>query len=199
MLDILISIGLIFIGYFSGSLSFALWVTRITKGFDLRSSGSQHATTTNTIRQAGWGLGLVVFILDVGKGFVPTFLAVNYGPLPWAVPLTAAMTVVGHCWPIFAGFRGGMGLAAAGGSILVVYPWGLLIGLGIVILLALTLKHAARAGLFTGLLLAPVFWLFGRGGEVIWLATLVGMVLAVRFYSDWNREYNELWLDREKP
>jgi glycerol-3-phosphate acyltransferase PlsY len=43
------------LGYLSGSLPFSVWVTRFAKGVDVRSAGSGHATTTNTIRQAGFG------------------------------------------------------------------------------------------------------------------------------------------------
>lgn len=199
MTDILLALGLLISGYLSGSFSFALWTTRILKGVDVRDSGSHHATTTNTIRQAGWGAGAVVLVLDIAKGFIPTYLAVHYSPLDWVIPLTAMAAVAGHCWPLFTGFRGGMGLAATGGSILAVYPLGFLIGMGILIFLALVIKHSARAGFFTGLLLAPAFWLAGESGTVIWLALAVGLVIAIRFLSDWNRKYRELWLDREKP
>jgi glycerol-3-phosphate acyltransferase PlsY len=199
MTEALMSLGLIILGYLSGSMTFALWVTRIKIGVDVRDAGSHHATTTNTIRQAGWGAGVVVFVLDIAKGYVPTYFAAQFSPYEWVIPLTAMAAVAGHCWPLFAGFRGGMGLATAGGSILVIYPLGMLIGLGIVIALSLAIKHSARAGLITGALLAPAFWIAGERGIIIWLAASVGVVIVTRFLSDWNRKYRELWLDRERP
>ena len=66
-------------GYLLGSLPFSIWVTRFVKGVDVRDAGSGHATTTNTIRQAGFGWGALVFILDVAKGFIPTYLAFQIG------------------------------------------------------------------------------------------------------------------------
>ena len=180
-----------------GSLSFALWVTRAVTGEDVRLGGSGHATATNTFRQAGWAAGILVALLDIGKGFLPTYLAVKYSPVEWAIPLTAALAVAGHCWPALAGFRGGMGLATAGGTILAVYPLGFLIAAGLLIALVLAIKHSARASFFTGLLLAPTFWLFGGRSELILLALGVGIVLMLRFATDWNRQYRELWLDRE--
>ncbi len=89
------------LGYFSGSLPFSVWVTHLAKGVDVRSAGSGHATTTNTIRQAGFGWGALVAILDLAKGFIPTLLAVNYSNETWVIVLTAALGVVGHCWPVF--------------------------------------------------------------------------------------------------
>ena len=188
------------LGYLSGSLTFAIWVTRLVKGVDVRDAGSGHATTTNTIRQAGFGPGAVVGVLDVAKGFVPVWLALRYGgDLPgWVVPLTAALAVVGHCWPVFGGFRGGMGLATAGGALLAKSPLAFVLGAGLLIALVLIIHHGARASVVTGVLLAPELWLFGLRGQVLWIAVAVGVVIAFRFLIDWNRRYRELWLDREK-
>lgn len=187
------------LGYLSGSLTPSIWITRWIKGVDVRDAGSGHATTTNTIRQAGFGWGALVLMVDIAKGFLPTWLALTYAPAIWIVPLTAGAAVIGHCWPLFAGFRGGMGLACAGGCLLATEPLAMLIGLGILIALLMTIRHGARASVFTGVLMAPVFWLLGLRGIEIWIAIAVGGVIALRFLIDWNRQYRELWLDRENP
>ena len=186
------------LGYLSGSLTPSIWITRLVKGVDVRDAGSRHATTTNTIRQAGFGWGALVLVIDIAKGFF-TWLAVQFAPAVWIVPLTAGAAVIGHCWPVFAGFRGGMGLACAGGCLLAAEPLAMLIGLGILITLLLTIRHGARASVFTGILMSPVFWLLGFRGIEFWIAITVGVVIALRFLIDWNRQYRELWLDREKP
>jgi glycerol-3-phosphate acyltransferase PlsY len=190
------------LAYLCGSLPFSIWVTRFAKGVDVRAAGSGHATTTNTIRQAGFGWGALVAILDLAKGFLPTFLALSLGrdtiPL-YIVPLTAAFAVVGHCWPIFAQFRGGMGLAPLAGALFATNWVSVFIGLGLLLGLLFTLRHAARAGVLTGILLAPVLWLFQLRGIEMWIALACGLVIAYRFLIDWNRKYRELWLDREKP
>src|SRR6266498_4275522 len=82
------------LGYLSGSLPFSVWVTRFVKHVDVRDAGSGHATTTNTIRQAGFGWGALVAVLDVTKGFLPTFLALKYANNVWVIVLTAAFAVV---------------------------------------------------------------------------------------------------------
>ena len=187
------------LGYLSGSLPFSIWVTRYAKGVDVRSAGSGHATTTNTIRQAGFGWGALVAILDVAKGFMPVFLAVTYSHETWVIVLTAALAVAGHCWPLFAQFRGGMGLAAFGGALFVVNWFSVLIALGLLLTLLLITRHGARASVLTGILVAPLFWLFNLRGLEFWIALACGLVIAYRFLIDWNRKYRELWLDREKP
>ncbi len=189
------------LGYVLGSLPFAIWITRLVKGVDVRDAGSGHATTTNTIRQAGFGWGALVLLLDIAKGFLPVWLALQVGRdgiPPYVVPVTAALAVAGHCWPLFAQFRGGMGLATAGGALLALSPLAFVLCLGLLILLTLTVRHSARASVFTGVLIAPMLWLFNQRGPVFWAAIGVGLVIAFRFLIDWNRQYRELWLDREK-
>jgi len=187
------------LGYLFGSLSFSIWITRYVKNVDVRNSGSGHATTTNTIRQAGFGWGAMVLVLDVAKGFIPTYLAVSQvdNP-PYIVVLTSTFAVIGHCWPIFAQFRGGMGLATAGGTFLAVNPLAFLISLGLLILLVLVVHHSARASVFTGILVTPVLWLFNIRDISVWVTLGAGIVIAIRFLTDWNRKYRELWLDRDK-
>jgi acyl phosphate:glycerol-3-phosphate acyltransferase len=186
------------IAYLFGSLPFSVWITRLVKGVDLREAGSGHATTTNTIRQAGFGWGALVLVLDIAKGFIPTYLAVNQNAPTCIVALTAAFAVVGHCWPVFAQFRGGMGLAATGGAFLAINPLAFVVGLGLLVLLVLTVRHSARASVFTGILVAPALWLFHIRDASLWAAVGAGAVIAIRFLVDWNRQYRELWLDREK-
>ncbi|MCP4711010.1 MAG: glycerol-3-phosphate acyltransferase [Planctomycetes bacterium] len=186
------------LAYLSGSLPFALWVTRLVKNIDIRDGGSGHVTTTNTIRQAGFVAGAAVLILDISKGFLPLYFAIRAGLPAWSVAVTAALVVIGHCYPIFANFRGGMGLAVAGGTMLAVAPKTFLIVLALLIFLVLVIRHSARAALFTGLLAPILIYLLNYRGTELWVITAVGLVIAFRFTVDWNRQYRELWLDREE-
>ena len=185
-------------GYLIGSLPFALWITRWVKGIDVRDGGSGHVTTTNTIRQAGWLPGIAVLILDIGKGFIPTYLAYNFGHSDILVVLTAMLAVIGHCWPIFAQFRGGMGLATTAGSYLAVFPFAFVVGLGVLVALVLIIRHSARATFFAAFLIPVAFWALGMRDLILYVSIGTGIVVAVRFTIDWNREYRELWLDREQ-
>ena len=198
MLIILYALGFGLFGYLCGSLPFAVWITRLVKGVDVRAAGSGHATTTNTFRYAGLLPAAAVFILDVAKGFVPTWLALHYAPAAWIAVPTAVLAVVGHCWPLFANFRGGMGLATANGGMMAAFPFAILINYAMLGLLTLILRHSARASVIAGILIAPVLWLIGLRGPVLGIAAAVGLVVALRFLIDWNRKYRELWLDREK-
>ena len=186
------------LGYLCGSIPSAVWITRLVKGVDVRTVGSGHATTTNTYRQAGILPAAVVLTLDLTKGFVPTWLALQYAPAQWIAALTAAAAVAGHCWPLLADFRGGMGLATANGSMAAAFIFAPVIGYALAGLLTVLIRHSARAAVASGLLFAPILWLLGQRGTVIWVAAAAGLVVAFRFLVDWNRKYRELWLDRER-
>lgn len=186
------------LAYLSGSLPWAIWITRRVKGVDVRQAGSGHATTTNTFRQAGLLPALLVLALDIAKGWLPLWLALRLDAPGFILALVALAAVAGHCWPIFAGLRGGMGLATAGGAILALSPLGFLLGLAYLIALVLLLRHSARASVVVGASLPLLYRFFPYPfpPELVWVAAGVGVVIAVRFLIDWNRRYRELWLDR---
>ena len=184
------------LAYFAGSLPFALWITRLVKNVDIRDSGSGHVGTTNTIRQAGFAPGIAVLLLDILKGFLPIYFADRAGLSTWSLAISAGLVVIGHCYPVFANFRGGMGLAVAGGATLAVSIPAFFICLALLIFLLLAIRHSARAALITGILSPFLLYALNYRGEVIWVVAATGFAVAIRFTIDWNREYRELWLDR---
>lgn len=190
-------VALIVVAYLIGSLPFGVWVGHAVTGRDIRSSGSGHSGATNTLRQAGVAAGVLVLALDVGKGYAAVALAERYARQPWMVPLAAAAAVAGHCWPLFAGGRGGMGLATAGGAVIRLFPLGFVIGVGLAAAGSLILRHSARGNLAAALLFAPVLYLVTRDAQVSLVGLAGGLVIALRALSDWRRVYRELWLDRE--
>ncbi len=185
------------IAYLLGSIPFAILVTRARAGVDVRSSGSGHAGATNTMRAAGWIPGIIVLVADVGKGYLAVWLAVSFGGTEAAPIIAAACVVIGHCWPIFAGFRGGMGMASGAGALLAVWPLGFVLAIGLGSALQLLIKHSARGNVVTGLLIMPLWALLGANGMQLGVALAVGLVISGRALSDWNRVYRELWFDRE--
>jgi glycerol-3-phosphate acyltransferase PlsY len=184
------------VAYSLGSISFSILITRWKAGIDVRSVGSGHAGATNTMRAAGWIAGILVLLLDVGKGFLAVWLAQRWVTSPWGMVVAAGMAVVGHCWPLFAGFRGGMGMASGGGALLAIWPLGLVLAVGVGALSQLVVRHSARANVLTGVLVIPFWALFGASGQTLVAVAVVGILVSLRALSDWYREYRELWWDR---
>ncbi len=183
--------------YLLGSIPFAILITHWRAGIDVRDVGSGHATATNTMRAAGWMAGIAVMLLDAAKGFAAVWLAGRLAEFGWEPALAAGLVVVGHCWPVFAGFRGGMGVASGAGTLLAAWPLGFVLAIGLGTACQLLVRHSARGNILTGLLVGPMWLIFGASGQKLLLAVVVGALLAYRARLDWNREYRELWWDRE--
>lgn len=185
------------LAYLLGSVPYGLLVTRWRAGVDVREIGSGHAGATNTMRAAGWGAGILVLILDAAKGALGVAIPMLMGETGWILAVAAVATVIGHCWPIFAGWRGGMGVASGAGALLILWPFGLILAVGLGAALQLIVRHSARANVITGLLIGPVWLLAGAEWVMALAAGLVGLVIALRALRDWRRVYRELWWDRE--
>ncbi|MBQ6150796.1 MAG: glycerol-3-phosphate 1-O-acyltransferase PlsY [Mogibacterium sp.] len=102
--------------YMIGNINPAIILGKI-KGIDIRKEGSGNAGMTNTIRVMGLGAGITVFIVDVLKGFVAVTLGYSLGSTYGAMAAFAGV-VLGHCFPVVFGFKGGKGVASAFGAAL---------------------------------------------------------------------------------
>ena len=109
--------------YLLGAVPFGLVMARVVKGVDLRTVGSGNIGATNAMRILGKPLGLVAFLLDFAKGLLPTAILAGYaGSLGTETPLLAealagTAAVLGHCFPVYLGFKGGKGVATGCGAI----------------------------------------------------------------------------------
>jgi acyl phosphate:glycerol-3-phosphate acyltransferase len=110
------------IGYLLGSVPFGLVVGYLWLGRDIRASGSGKTGTTNVLRTAGKIPAGLVMVCDIGKGVVPGIIGRFVFDDPGVAAAGAGAAVVGHVWPLFAGFRGGRGVATAFGGILGLSP-----------------------------------------------------------------------------
>jgi glycerol-3-phosphate acyltransferase PlsY len=187
---------LLFVAYLIGSIPFSIIITRLVRGTDIRLHGSGHAGATNTMRVAGWLPGIAVLMLDLGKGALVAWLALRYGSSAWVAWAATALVIIGHCWPIFASFHGGMGMATAGGALIIFWPLGSIVGIGLAAAMQLVVRHSARANIATAILLTPVWLLFDATSLQAGAAIVSGLVVGLRATRDWNRVYHELWLDR---
>ena len=119
---------------------------------DIRGHGSGNPGATNMLRTFGWRPALAVLALDAAKGYVPALLApwlAEGGPVPAAtVGLAAgAAATLGHCYPVFAGFRGGKGVATAAGAFLATHPGAVACGLAVFAALLRLSRYVSAASI----------------------------------------------------
>jgi glycerol-3-phosphate acyltransferase PlsY len=117
------------LGYLCGSLPFGLWIGWLTRRVDVRTLGSGNLGATNVYRSLGPAAGIVTLILDMAKGALPALLlprsalgAAFPGGAEWCAIVAGVSAVLGHAWTFLADFRGGKGVATAGGVMLALAP-----------------------------------------------------------------------------
>ena len=106
-------------GYLIGSVPSGLWIGRLVAGVDLRSGGSGKVGATNAFRRLGLRWSLLIFLLDLGKGALPVAIILIAFDSPTAETLAGLAAIVGHVYPLYAGFRGGRAAATGFGAVIV--------------------------------------------------------------------------------
>jgi glycerol-3-phosphate acyltransferase PlsY len=171
-------------GYLLGSIPVGLLVGRMMRGVDVRDYGSGKTGFTNTLRVLGLGRSVPVFAGDFGKGLAAALLPIVYTDDPWARAAGAIAAVVGHVWPVFAGFRGGRGVLAGAGALTALSPFGVLAVLPCVLLITLTTKYMSLTSIAGCVVAAGVFVLFAAVGIHPWAYALAaagggGLIIAL--------------------
>ena len=179
------AIAVVVAAYLLGSVDFGVIVPRL-RGVDIYSHGSGNPGTTNVLRAMGRKAAAMVMVGDLLKGVAAAALGslVVDDTVGFAAGFAA---VVGHCFPIWHRFRGGKGVATAGGMMVWLEP---VVGIGLVVvwaLLAVVFKRASVASLAVAVLLIPGVLLTGwRGWPIVWSAA-VALLVVVRHQANIRR------------
>ena len=153
------SVSLLILAYLMGSIPTAVWIGRAFYGIDVREYGSGNAGATNTFRVLGKKAGIPVMLLDILKGFSATNLAyfigisITGGPHSNLINYQLAMgmaAVMGHLFPVFAGFRGGKGIATLFGMVLAVNLNAALLCIVIFIVILLVTRYVSLSSITGG-------------------------------------------------
>ena len=142
--------------YLLGSIPSAVWIGRSIYGVDVREHGSHNAGATNTLRVLGKKVALMVFAADFFKGFAAASLCSlsNFetgSDLYFLFKISLIiLAVLGHIFPIFAGFRGGKGVATLAGAGTALLPWAVLICLGVFIMVLAISHYVSLSSMVAG-------------------------------------------------
>lgn len=186
-------------GFLVGSLPWGLWMGWIVKKKDIRTLGSGNLGATNVFRQVGWFAGLLVLLLDAGKGYlattiIPTLLpgSENY---PYLRLVGGLAAVTGHVLTPFASFRGGKGVATSLGVFLGLAPLATALSFG-VWMLFVAISGIVSLGSVVAALVLPLAVYLTRATvrnhweAVLVLAFLLTLIIWVRHRANLKRLMN---------
>jgi glycerol-3-phosphate acyltransferase PlsY len=168
-------------GYFIGSLSPAVFLSKKVAGIDIREKGSKNAGSTNVYRVMGAKWGIINFVFDLLKGFLPTLIgllvarAIGGAYEGWlGAVLAASGVLLGHAFPVFNRFRGGKCVASMTGAMFILYP--ALTGIVFVyaLLIIVTTRWVSLASTTSFVLIPASVWVFKN---------LLGLTLPVQIFT----------------
>jgi glycerol-3-phosphate acyltransferase PlsY len=180
----------VIIGYLLGSIPTAYIVARKRKGIDIRNVGSRNMGGANVMREIGTPEGVFVTLIDIAKGAGTILIAQTFGNSELWVFGAGFAALVGHNFPVFAGFRGGRGTATAIGIFLGLAPQSALVTLAMVVIpFFVTLRFSAAILIgvalgFVGFALLPLFiWLLERSLMLVCYVLAIDIFMLVRSLS----------------
>lgn len=146
------------VAYLLGSIPTAVWVGKIFFNIDVREHGSGNAGATNVMRVLGVKTGIPVLLTDMLKGWFAVYLVhfqgvIEPGTEAWMLVaiILGVLAVVGHIFPVFAGFRGGKGVATIAGVCISLHPLATVSALGVFILVLIIWKYVSLGSISAGI------------------------------------------------
>lgn len=196
----------ILLSYIVGSIPTSIMLSKWKHGFDIRTKGSGNAGGTNVFRVLGWKSGVLVMVVDMAKGVIATALISRlfwdpslpfYNRTPFddftiIQMICGAAAIIGHIWTVFAGFKGGKGIATGAGMLIGVAPTEAAISIGVFFLVFLVYKYVSL-GSIAAAVAFPVS-LFVRhnifGDEIQSYRTLIVFSLSVAILLVYSHRHN---------
>lgn len=173
--------------YLVGSIPTGYLVFRSGGRGDIRDFGSGATGATNVLRLKGWRAALPVALIDLAKGFLPSFALLRIFHDPVLAAGGASLCVLGHCFPVYIGFRGGKGVATAGGAMFAIAPLPALASLAVFIV-TVALSRTVSLGSILAACFFPGFMaLFGIPGPVIAASVPILVIILIRHSGNIRR------------
>lgn len=161
------------VSYLLGSVNFAVIVSRLFMGDDIRKYGSGNAGTTNALRVMGTRKASLVFLGDIVKGVAAALIGSWMGKDGELI--ASFFVILGHVYPLYFGFRGGKGILTTA-AVLLVFDWRILAVVLFVFIIIVSLSRIVSLGSITAAALVPVMMFIFHPDP--WWYTLVAVVLS---------------------
>ena len=178
---------LVLAGYLIGAIPFALLLARRKGGTDVRRAGSGNVGAANVLRVAGAPLAVGVMALDLGKGCAAVLLARSAGATEATLAAVAGAAVAGHVFPLWLRFRGGKGVATAGGAFAVLAPGAAALAAAAFIGVVWLTRYVSLGSMVAAVVLAAAVPFTGASAPVVACAAIVAALVLYRHRGNMAR------------
>ena len=180
---------LILIGYLLGSIPSGLIIGKLMSGIDIREHGSGNLGGTNAFRVLGFKGGLIVTSADIIKGIIPAFIGLIWMG-EWGAIIAGIAALLGHAFPLFAGFKGGKSVATAVGVFLVLMPYAIVVSAIVFFTTLFTTRYVSLASMLGAVALAIASIALSKSIWIIITSILVVVFLIYRHRENIQRILN---------
>jgi glycerol-3-phosphate acyltransferase PlsY len=192
----------VILAYLLGSIPSAVWIGKRFHNIDVREHGSGNAGTTNTIRVLGWATGIPVLLIDLVKGWLAAMLPVffhlaNHGSalLVNLQIIVGIIAIIGHIFPLFAGFRGGKGVATIFGVFLALQPLLTICCMGVFLIVLLLSGIVSVSSMVAGIAFPVLLFLFFDTPSVLF--KLFSIIISIALVVTHRKNIRRIWRGEE--
>lgn len=185
-MNILNTVLVFVLAYLLGSIPSAVWIGKRFHNIDVRQHGSGNAGATNVIRVLGWKTGIPVMLIDVAKGWLAAMLPVFFilaepgsTLLTNLQIMTGVTAIIGHIFPVFAGFRGGKGVACFFGVLLALQPLLTICCMGIFLVVLLITGIVSVSSMSAGLAFPVLLFLIFNTPSLVFKVFSIFVAIAL--------------------
>lgn len=193
----------ILFAYILGSIATAVWAGRLFHGLDIREHGSGNAGATNTIRVLGWAIGIPVLLIDIAKGWFAASLPAILGLATAGTSelinmqiICGLVAITGHIFPVFAGFKGGKGVASTFGVLLALQPVVTLLCMAVFLLILFITGYVSVSSISAGIAFPVISLVFFDSPSVIF--TIFSLLIAIALIITHKKNIRRLMAGEEK-
>jgi glycerol-3-phosphate acyltransferase PlsY len=192
----------IILAYLLGSIPSAVWIGKLFHNIDVREHGSGNAGTTNTIRVLGWTAGIPVLLIDIVKGWLAAMLPVFFHIADHGSALltnlqiiVGIIAIIGHIFPLFAGFRGGKGVATVFGVFLALQPLLTICCMGVFLVVFLITGIVSVSSMIAGIAFPVFLFLFFNTPSVLF--KIFSIIICMALVITHRKNLGRIWRGEE--
>jgi glycerol-3-phosphate acyltransferase PlsY len=177
------------IAYLLGGIPFGFLLVKLTRGTDVRESGSGNIGATNVLRTTGRAAGVATLLLDIAKGYFAVWLAAELtGAAPEWTSLAALAVMAGHAYPVFLKFQGGKAVATFIGAFAYLTPLALAAVLLVFVAVVAVTRYISAGSILAAAAFPFGVWMISHPpAQVTAAAFIAGAFIVYRHKSNWAR------------